>query len=59
MSNKAINMILGLLRGAFSTSMFSTSYFEATNILRDLGLNYVLVHECKYDCASFLGKFQR
>ena len=58
MSNKAINMILGLLREAFPTSTIPSSYYEATRTLRDLGLNYVPIHVCKYDCALFWGEFK-
>lgn len=58
MGNKAINMILGLLKEAFPTNTIPTSYYKSTKILRDLGLNYVSIHACKYDCSLFWGEFK-
>ncbi|XP_039138806.1 uncharacterized protein LOC120276140 [Dioscorea cayenensis subsp. rotundata] len=58
MSNKSVNMILQLLREAFPTSTIPSSYYEATKTLRDLGLNYVPIHACKFDCALFWGEFE-
>jgi hypothetical protein len=58
MSNKSVNMILALLRETFPRSTIPSSYYEATKILRDLGLNYVPIHACKFDCALFWDEFE-
>ena len=58
MSNKAINAILGLLRDVFPTNAIPSSYYEATRTLKDLGLNYMPIHVCKYDCALFWGEYK-
>ena len=58
MSNKTTNMIVGLLKEAFPTSIIPTSYYDATKSLTDSGLNYVLLHACKYDQAFFWREFK-
>lgn len=55
MSNKLVNMTVELLREAFPTRTFPSSYYEVTKILRVLGLNYMCIHGCQVDCAFFFG----
>ncbi|KAH9668232.1 hypothetical protein KPL70_021335 [Citrus sinensis] len=54
LSNKAIDMILQLLKEAFpeGTTLPSTTY-DAKKMLKYLGLGYEVIHACKYDCALF------
>ena len=46
-------MLLELLRAAFpmSSSTIPSSFYEAKQKLRDLGLRYETIHACKYDCV--------
>ena len=53
-SNKSFDMLLELLKSAFSTdASIPSSYYEAKKKLRDLGLGYDLIHACKYDCILY------
>ena len=35
------------------------SHYEARKMLNNLGLGYISIHACKYDCALFLKKFEQ
>ena len=53
-SNKSFDMLLELLKSAFSTdASIPSSYYEAKKKLRDLGRGYDLIHACKYDCILY------
>jgi len=43
MSNKAMRMILGLLKDTFEHAKFSNSSCEAKNAINKLGLNYIKI----------------
>ena len=53
-------MLLELLRDAFflDQEILPKSYYEANNMLRALGLGYISIHACKYDCALFWGEYK-
>lgn len=55
-SNKSFDMLLGVLKDLLSESdqKIPCTLYEAKEFLRDLGLGYVPIHACKYDCALFL-----
>ena len=47
-SNKSFDMLLELLKDAFSIGTFITkSFYEAKRKLCDLGLGYDFIHACK------------
>ncbi|XXG58741.1 hypothetical protein AAC387_Pa04g0977 [Persea americana] len=53
-SNKSFDMNLELIKAALPTGeTLPKSYYEAKKYMRDLGLGYVPIHACKYDCALF------
>ncbi|XXG42245.1 hypothetical protein AAC387_Pa01g2566 [Persea americana] len=53
-SNKSFDMNLELIKAALPISeTLPKSYYEAKKYMRDLGLGYVPIHACKYDCAFF------
>ncbi|KAL6551327.1 hypothetical protein OROMI_021815 [Orobanche minor] len=54
LSNRAVDMMLSLMKSAFpdGETLPSTCY-GAKKYLRDLGLGYECIHECKYDCVLF------
>ncbi|XP_028060554.1 uncharacterized protein LOC114264150 [Camellia sinensis] len=54
-SNKSFNMLLGILKDLLPVSdqVIPWTLYEAKKFLRALGLGYVLIHVCKYDCALF------
>lgn len=60
LSNKAIDMILQLLKEAFpeGTTLPSTTYDAKKKMLKDLGLGYEVIHACKYDCALFWKEYE-
>ena len=35
------------------------SHYEARKMLNDLGLEYIYIHACKYDCALFWKEFEQ
>lgn len=54
-SNKSFDTLLGLLKELLpiSEQEIPGNIYEAKKFLRDLGLGYVPIHACKYDCALF------
>ena len=58
-SNKSFDMLLELLRAAFSmcSSTILSSFYEAKQKLRDLGLGYETIKACKYDCVLYWKEF--
>jgi len=56
MSDKAMTMILDLLRDAFEHAKFPKSFYEAKNVINNLGLNYVKIPTCPKDCMLYWGK---
>ncbi|XP_026448702.1 uncharacterized protein LOC113348969 [Papaver somniferum] len=53
-SNKSFEMQLELLKKSFpKDNTIPSSYYEAKNILRDLGLGYESIDACKNDCALY------
>ncbi|XP_039146815.1 uncharacterized protein LOC120284059 [Dioscorea cayenensis subsp. rotundata] len=53
-SNKSFDMLLELLKVALlEPNTLPTSYYDAKNLLRDLGLGYTSIHACKYDCILY------
>lgn len=56
-SNKSFDMILQLIKAALPEGeTLPKSYHEAKTLMRELGLGYIAIHACKYDCALFWGK---
>ena len=52
--NECMDEMLKLLRDALPEgNKLPTSHYEAKKLLSKLGLNYVAIHVCKYDCALF------
>ena len=58
-SNKSFDMLLNLLKDAFSINTCVPNSFYETNrkLLRDLGLGYSSIHTCKYDCILFWKRY--
>ncbi|KAJ8771877.1 hypothetical protein K2173_027054 [Erythroxylum novogranatense] len=53
-SNNSFDMLLGLLKDVLpNCETFPKSYYETNQFLRSLGLGYVSIHACKYDCSLF------
>ncbi|XP_028072583.1 uncharacterized protein LOC114274804 [Camellia sinensis] len=54
-SNKSFNMLLGILKDLLPVSdqVIPWILYEAKKFLRALGLGYVSIHACMYDCALF------
>ncbi|XP_028114517.1 uncharacterized protein LOC114312475 [Camellia sinensis] len=54
-SNKSFNMLLGILKDLLPVSdqVIPWTLYEAKKFLRALGLGYLSIHACKYDCALF------
>jgi len=54
MSNKAFNMVIDLIKRALPDGeTLPRSYYEATQLRRDLGFSYERIHACKNDCVLF------
>ena len=54
MSDKAFNMIIKLIKGAFPDGVtLPRSYREAKRFCRDLSFGYESIHACKNDCVLF------
>ncbi|XP_038716573.1 uncharacterized protein LOC120009913 [Tripterygium wilfordii] len=52
--NKSFNLVLDLFKEALPEGeTLSTNYYEAKNVIRDLGLGYVHIHACMNDCVLF------
>jgi len=56
MSDKAMTMILDLLKDAFEHAKFPNSLYEAKNVITKLGLNYVKIPACPKDCMLYWGE---
>ncbi|KAL4030764.1 hypothetical protein IC575_009016 [Cucumis melo] len=58
-SNKSFDMLLELLRAAFPmcNNTIPSSFYEAKQKLRDLGLGYETIHACKYDSVLYWKEF--
>ena len=57
-THKSFNMTVQLLKAAFPHATLPGSYDEAKKLIRDLGLNYVKIHVCEYDCAIFWNEYK-
>ncbi|XP_073130868.1 uncharacterized protein [Henckelia pumila] len=57
MTNKIFDMLLDLLREAFSNAMndLPKSYYEAEKLMRQLGLGYEKIDACPNDCTLYWG----
>lgn len=55
MSDKAMTMILELLKDAFEDAKLPSSFYEAKKIINKLGLNYTKIHACPRDCMLYWG----
>ena len=49
MTNKAMTMILELLRDAFEHAKIASSFYEAKRTITKLGLNYTEIYACLND----------
>ncbi|XP_055812627.1 uncharacterized protein LOC129882385 isoform X1 [Solanum dulcamara] len=56
MTDKAISMILELLKYAFEDAKIPASFYEAKKTINKLGLNYTKIHACPNDCMLYFGK---
>jgi len=56
MSDKAMTLILELLKDAFEHAKFPSSFYEAKNSISKLGLNYVKIPACPKDCMLYWGE---
>ncbi|WVY89454.1 hypothetical protein V8G54_034968 [Vigna mungo] len=54
LSDKAMTMILDLLRDTFSKPKLPFSVYEAKKIINKLGLNYTKIDACPNDCMLYL-----
>nr|KYP33357.1 hypothetical protein KK1_045793 [Cajanus cajan] len=54
LSDKAMTMILDLLRDAFHEAKLPPSFYEAKKIITKLGLNYTKIDACLNDCMLYL-----
>jgi len=55
LSDKAMTLILELLKDAFEHAKFPNSFYEAKNSISKLGLNYVKIPTCPKDCMLYRG----
>ncbi|XP_026385054.1 uncharacterized protein LOC113280673 [Papaver somniferum] len=54
MNNKSFHMILDIISAALPEGeTLPETYYEAKKLLRILGLDYIVIHACRYDCALF------
>ena len=52
-------MLLGLLKEVLlEGETLPKSHYDTRNVLRGLGLGYIAIYACKYDCALFWKKFE-
>ena len=59
-SNKSFDMLLDLLQQVLPNGgTLPKSHYEARKMLNDLGLGYISIHACKYDCALFWKMFEQ
>ncbi|CAI0559000.1 unnamed protein product [Linum tenue] len=53
-SNKSFDMLLKLLQDVLpEDNLVPKSFYEAKSMLRSLGLGYIPIHACRYDCALY------
>lgn len=55
LSDKAMTMILELLRDAFQQAKLPHSFYEAKKTIKKLGLTYTKIDACPNDCMLYLG----
>lgn len=56
---KSVDMLLAYLKSIFpDDEVLPNSEYEAKKVLQYLGLGYVPIHACKYDCALFWKEFE-
>ncbi|KAG5585800.1 hypothetical protein H5410_046234 [Solanum commersonii] len=53
MADKAMGMILELLKDAFEDAKIAASFYEAKKTINKLGLNYTKIHACPTDCIRY------
>ena len=53
MTNKALDMLLQLLKDAYPKTRIPISCYEVKKNLWDLGSGYEKIHACRYNCALF------
>nr|KYP69775.1 hypothetical protein KK1_008979 [Cajanus cajan] len=56
MSDKAMTMILELLKDAFEHAKFPNSFYEAKKIINKLGLSYIKIPAWPKDCMLYWGE---
>lgn len=56
-SNKSFNLFLELWKQVFP-NMLPGSYDEAKKIIKGLGLGYIKIHACEFDCALFWKEYK-
>ncbi|CAN4091578.1 unnamed protein product [Withania somnifera] len=56
MTDKAMCMILELLKDAFEDAKIPVFFYEAKKTINKLGLNYTGIHACPNDCMLYFGK---
>ena len=56
MSDKAMTMILELLKDAFEHAKIPGSFYEAKKTINKLGLNYTKIPACPNDCMLYWGE---
>ena len=52
-SDKAMTMIIELLRDAFEVAKLPLSFYEAKKTINKLGLNFKRIHACPNDCMLY------
>ncbi|CAI8598001.1 unnamed protein product [Vicia faba] len=56
LSEKAMAMILELIKDAFENANIPSSFYEAKKSITKLGLNYVKISACPNDCMLYWGE---
>ncbi|XP_060169988.1 uncharacterized protein LOC132600681 [Lycium barbarum] len=56
MTDKAMSMILELLKDAFQDAKIPVSFYEAKKTINKLTLNYTKIHACPNDCMLYFGE---
>lgn len=56
MSDKAMTMILELLKDVFGDAKIPNSFYEAKKIINKLGLGYIKIPACPNDCMLYWGE---
>ncbi|XP_073224870.1 uncharacterized protein [Cicer arietinum] len=55
MADKAMTMVLELLKDAFEFANIPNSFYEAKKTITKLGLNYEKIHVCRNNCMLYWG----